>query len=442
MKKQLENGLILQDLSEDFDRDKDRLPLFCFHGFEQQGDIDSNWAVMWVNDLINVHPYMSREDFIYIIDPANDNKIVSATILIPQTWRYGGIEFAIGRPEMVATLPDYRRRGLVREIFKEIHARSTAEGQLAQVITGIQNFYRQFGYTTAVPFGTRATIPYHHIPELKEGETAHYTLRPVTIDDIPTLMRLDNIVQTYSLLSVVRDETIWKYEINGRNANPDFDMRFFLILDATGESIGYTSIGPTGYSKLSFSVRSLVLSEKVMIFDVYEDLLRAFKEVSAQFRDSYSELVFAVAMPPMMTKLLQHHYGVSFIDDASASTYYFRIPDLSRFLTHIAPVLEARLENSALKTYTGVLSFNMYQPERFLVMFEQGKLISATYGDMPESTKARMNIPWDLFLNMLLSYQSYADIDAYRSDVQATAYMIVLVDILFPKQPSALVLIA
>ena len=37
-----------------------------------------------------------------------------------QTWTYGGVPFEVGRPELVATHPDYRRRGLVRAQFEAV----------------------------------------------------------------------------------------------------------------------------------------------------------------------------------------------------------------------------------------------------------------------------------------------------------------------------------
>ena len=40
-------------------------------------------------------------------------------------------------------------RGLIRMLFEMIHARSQAEGDLVQAITGVAYFYRQFGYEYA-----------------------------------------------------------------------------------------------------------------------------------------------------------------------------------------------------------------------------------------------------------------------------------------------------
>ena len=49
--------------------------------------------------------------------------------LISQTWSYAGIEFGVGWPELVATLPEYRQRGLIRTQFEEIHRWSEERGE-------------------------------------------------------------------------------------------------------------------------------------------------------------------------------------------------------------------------------------------------------------------------------------------------------------------------
>src|SRR5712691_1828940 len=101
-------------------------------------------------------PLMGPRDFIVIEDTRRtEHRMVACTCFWSQTWEYEGIRFGFGRPEIVGTDPDYRNRGLVRSMFEEIHARSEAEGHLAQGITGIRYFYRQFGYEYALDLGGR-----------------------------------------------------------------------------------------------------------------------------------------------------------------------------------------------------------------------------------------------------------------------------------------------
>ena len=75
---------------------------------------------------------------------------MSALFLIPQVWSYGGVAMPVGQPELIATHPDYRRRGLIRTQFDVVHEWSRAAGQLWQFISGIPWYYRQFGYVYAL----------------------------------------------------------------------------------------------------------------------------------------------------------------------------------------------------------------------------------------------------------------------------------------------------
>ncbi|MFL5587901.1 MAG: GNAT family N-acetyltransferase [Ktedonobacteraceae bacterium] len=84
------------------------------------------------------HPLMGPNDFGVIEDTGKEgNPVVACTCLWKHTWAYEGIPFSVGRPEMVATDPAYRNRGLIRALFEMVHERSEAKGDLVQAITGI-----------------------------------------------------------------------------------------------------------------------------------------------------------------------------------------------------------------------------------------------------------------------------------------------------------------
>ena len=93
-------------------------------------------------------PNFAVEDWT-VVEEGGSGEIVSALFLISQTWSYGGIEIPVGRIELVATHPDYRRRGLVRVQMEVVHEWSRQRGELMMGITGIPWYYRQFGYEMA-----------------------------------------------------------------------------------------------------------------------------------------------------------------------------------------------------------------------------------------------------------------------------------------------------
>ena len=91
----------------------------------------------WVRDLMErPHPTFEPGDFT-LVEEERSGRIVSSVCLISQTWSYGGIEFGVGRPELVATHPDFRQQGLIRAQFEVIHEWSAARGERMQAISGI-----------------------------------------------------------------------------------------------------------------------------------------------------------------------------------------------------------------------------------------------------------------------------------------------------------------
>src|SRR5512139_2588764 len=145
----LGHGLVMRRSTSD---DADALAEFNgkIHG---ENEADTQRVAAWTRDLLaRPHPTLQPDDFT-IIEETATGRIVSSMNLIPQTWTYEGIEFGVGRPELVGTLPEYRNRGLVRAQFEVIHQWSAERGHWVQGITGIPYYYRLFGYEMALELG-------------------------------------------------------------------------------------------------------------------------------------------------------------------------------------------------------------------------------------------------------------------------------------------------
>jgi hypothetical protein len=121
------------------------------HVFREREDALPNVSLgHLIGELMSgTHPLMGPGDFALVEDRNRpDRPLVGCTCLWRHTWEYEGVPFKIGRPEIVASDPAYRHRGLVRALFEIIHARSESEGHLAQAITGIPYFYRLLATNT------------------------------------------------------------------------------------------------------------------------------------------------------------------------------------------------------------------------------------------------------------------------------------------------------
>ncbi|HYN68368.1 MAG TPA: GNAT family N-acetyltransferase, partial [Ornithinibacter sp.] len=79
------------------------------------------------------------------------DRVVATASLLDEHLELGGFGIPAGQVELVATAASHEGRGLARALMDWCHDRSAARGHLAQVMIGIPNFYRQFGYGYAIP---------------------------------------------------------------------------------------------------------------------------------------------------------------------------------------------------------------------------------------------------------------------------------------------------
>ncbi len=232
----LGNGLIMRRSSpEDADA------LSAFNGkIHREDDADEKRLINWTRDLLTrPHPTFNADDFI-IIEESSTGRIVSSLSLIPQTWSYEGIEFGVGRPELVGTLPEYRGRGLVRAQFDEIHKWCAERGLIVQAITAslisIDSSDMKWHWIwMADVLDMRSGVP-----KLKDGETELFRFRPAVEGDIPFIMEVYERLITRSSIFALRDEAMWKYEFSGRSEESIPARKWEVIERVDGnELVGY-----------------------------------------------------------------------------------------------------------------------------------------------------------------------------------------------------------
>ncbi len=434
MQKQLADGLILRSLSEGHASDREGLPeIYADVNCENDPDLIKEGARSWTRDLMDGHPTVTLDDIFVIVDPAQDNRVVSATLLIPQTWRYEDIEISVGRPELVATYPEYRGRGLVRALFEAVHERSAALGHQVQVITGIPYFYRQFGYTMAVDLGEHAYYPLAKIKPPKPDYQPAFTLRPATGDDIPNMMRWHSEMARNRLLTEVKSPEVWRYEAFGRSRSSFTCVEYQIIVDAQGQGVGYLELFVLLEGDDEIRCSGYVVGAESSYLETFEDTMRGIKD--------WAQTTFNMA-PPFVIFGCGLHEAIDMLIEYSESghvlkreyMWYIRVPQMIPFLKHIQPVLEQRLEGSGAQGYTGELKIGFYDLTGIRFAFERGKIT----GIEPISGKDGYDIsfPWHLFWNVVFGQHRPDEIREVLPDVWATGKGAVLLEALFPKRKS------
>jgi hypothetical protein len=432
----LGDGLILRHATPD---DADALADFNgrIHS-DFEGELDHG-VIAWTRDLLlKPHPTFSPGDFI-LVEDTRAGKIVSAMNLISQTWAYEGIPFGVGRPELVGTDLAYRNRGLVRIQFEEVHRWSAARGELVQAITGIPYYYRLFGYemTLNLSGGRAGFAP--QVPELAQGQSEPYLLRPAQEADIPLLSRLYDQAASRAPVHVLRDEALWRYELGGKSAGNGSHVVMNIIETAAGEAVGILGHPPVRWNTL-MPAQVYELLPGISWAAVTPSVIRFLRRTGEQLKPFHGDNPWQSfgfwlgEVHPVYAVFKDHLPRIR-----KPYAWYIRVPDLPGFIRHIAPALEQRLAASALVGYSGELTISFYRDGLKLV-FENGRLaVVEPYRPTPVGHAGKALFPGLTFLQLLFNYRSLEELRYAFADVGVDSDEIAaLLDALFPRKPSDL----
>lgn len=431
--KDLGNGLILRHAALD---DKEELAAFNGRIHSDEGpDKPDKWIIAWTKELMTrSHPTFDIRDFT-IVENTKTGKIVSSLNLIPQTWSYDGIPFEVGRPELVGTDPEYRKKGLVREQMEVVHQWSEERSHLVQAITGIPWYYRQFGYEMGLALGGGRVGYLPNIPKLKKGEKEKFTFRLAKKKDIPFLMEIAELASKRSLIYAVRDQAMWGHEISGRSKLNGARIEIRIIEDTDSKPIGYIAHpfrmwGPT------LTLTQYELQKGVNWLDVTPSVIRYIQKTGEKYaakeKKKLEAFGFWVGTEHPVYNAVQDR--LPRVRDSYA--WYVRVPDIPAFLNHIKPVLEKRLADSIAVGFTGDLKLSFFR-DGVKLTFKSGKLAEISEWMPKDAEDGDALFPDFTFLQVLFGYRSFEELEAAYADCylrndNARA----LIPILFPKIPS------
>ena len=404
---------------------------------------DDRRVAAWTRDLVSGrHPTFKPGDAL-LVEDRHTGKIVSTSCLISQTWSYDGIEFGVGRPELVGTDPAYRRRGLIRAQFEVLHQLSAERGQLALGITGIPWYYRQFGYEMCLQLGAGRAGFRPLAPALRAGGAEPYRMRPAAEADLPFIADLYAESARRSLIHAVRSPGQWRYELRGRDPISISRRELVIIETPSGEPLGFLAHSPviTAGSLLTASACELKpgVSWLAVTPSVIRYMLAAGEARAAAQRDHD-------AAAPVTCEGFGFWLGASHPLYEGAGdrlprvrepyAWQIRVPDVLKFLRHIAPVLERRLAASVAAGHTGELRVSAYR-NGIKLRFEHGRLAEiAPWQPSPEA-EGEAAFPDQTFLQLLFGYRSLAELRAAFKDCWTDGDEApVLLNALFPRRDS------
>jgi GNAT superfamily N-acetyltransferase len=423
----LGDGLILRRTTAD-----DAEALGAFNAKVHHEEEPDSFVRRWTRELMSgKHPTFRPGDFLIVTDTKRDGAIVSTLNLFSQRWSYGGVEFGIGRPELVGTDPEYRKRGLIRAQFEVIHEWSRQRGHLLQAITGIPYFYRQFGYEMALELDANRRCHRGSVPKLKEGEAEPYRVRPAAEADLSFIARTYRESMSRSLVSSVLSPKLWRYYALARG----LDEQFRIVETPKGERVGFLVHFTRVHWGGGLSVVVYELRPGASWLAVQPSVLRYLAQTGAEYaaRDKKefdwigfhlgTEHPLYEAIPDWLTPPHDPY------------AFYLRVPDLPAFLQHVAPVLEERLANSIAPGWSGELKLSFYR-DGLRLAFEKGKLTAAEPWSPAQGGESACfrNLT---FLQVLFGLHSVQELRATNPDCYpCNNDARVVLGVLFPKQAS------
>lgn len=403
---------------------------------KNEGVGDPN-VITYAHDLLSGnHPLCQPSDVAVIVD--EQQQLVAAAALMQQPLEYAGIAIPTGRPELVCSSATTRNQGFIRHIMQALHVKSAARGDLLQAITGIPNYYHQFGYAWSVDYDAYCQIRVVDLPALQPHDT-RITARRANVNEYATFAAMyDQDRRSDGILLSSPFPQEWYTHLLTTSVSSESYHPYFLT-EEMGTVVGYVLVSRRiweGYLTISgFGIRADQSYQRLMVpmLHAVAALAADIPKPLAQHPDLHTINLQVDGRHPAHTHcdMLKIPYTVE-----PPYTWYLRMPNVRQLIWHLRSVLEARIAHSALRGYTGTISISTYT-DGFAMTWQNGVLtqvapwMSPEYGDGADA-----GYPPGILAQHLFGWRSLDELRDWRPDVWANSHTAIVLNILFPKQPS------
>ncbi len=381
----------------------------------------------------NYHPHSSANELAVVVNPAGT--VVAGTTLMRVPMNYAGIDISLGKPEVVATHPDYRNRGYIKHIFALLHARSHARGDLLQGITGVPYIYERLGYHYAIDYEQRTTV---HLTGDAGSASQVVTMRRARNDEYATFAALFDAERTarQQLITTPLSEAYFHYLLND-NTSIHAWQPVFICHAETQDIIGFMLLYKAKVDN-KFVIYGLGLKPGYPLAQYLPALLSA----SAQYRQlvtlrhSQDETVNGIVFD-----LDASHPAHHILTTIASTTYdhgyswYIRVPDIHALLHNIKPVLTQRIAHSEFHGLTHRLELSLYDAT-LSFDWQHGQLREITHNRHAPSATATNRYTYPLLLKQVFGRNTYAEMRMWHHELARNAFDGTLLDTMFPKQVS------
>jgi predicted acetyltransferase len=347
----------------------------------------------------------------------HQGRMVATLNLIPLNWNIGDISLKVAEMGCVATLEEYRNRGLMRRLVNEFHKEIAEQGYDLSVIEGIPYFYRQFGYEYALPLDEETKIPMEKLPNCR----SKLAIRPFTNKDVPEAMKLLAKAEDKFYVHGVRDEQIWKMQQETKMASERFFEAYTVQND--DKMIAYFRISRKPESK------ELILLEVTDTdYSATNAILNFIKNIGR--KNQFETLVARTSYYDPLTRIL---VTLGAEQRVPPYAWQIRVTDYVSVLQKMKPLFEKRLAQSEYCGLTEEVNFNFC---RYIIQmaFKNGAITKVQR--LSNVEKCTVGVNPLVFVKLLLGYRCREELEMNYPDFYVHAKHKRLIDVLFPQLPS------
>jgi predicted acetyltransferase len=332
-----------------------------------------------------------------------DGEEVCHLWVIDHTMRIGSAEVRMAGIGDVYTNRAHRMKGYMRQLYGDTLAYMTAEGYDVSMLFGIPNFYTKFGYASSVPhprvtIKTRDAEAARDADIVRDGDGAGaIASRPIESRDMEAVIALYNRKNADRTGTLVRDPAQFKEFQKGTHW--DTQAVSALWEDSAGTLLGYAV-----WDNRRTDVRiGEVEAERP---DLYPTLLAAFAEQAVEKRCEQITLFLPPDHP--FAEYAQRFGVVWTIEYPRYADCMMRILNQQPLVEKLLPVLDVRRASLPVRDRPDSLSLETELGITTLRL--DGESIQAIEGAQDEANTARVVLPQDRLMQLIMGYRSIQDI--------------------------------
>ena len=377
-------------------------------------------------------PGFGREMNYYIRD-LDENKIVSAINSYPFIWNYENIPLRNLELGWVSTLPEYRRQGLQKLLYSYFNNLLIEGNYDISSIQGIPYFYRQFGYDFVLPMNRTVWVRTTQIPSVNEAISPEYMklkIRKAEKKDIPSMIELFDALNQRLLVYATRSRELWEIQ---ESMKKQFENNFqsFVVLDGS-KIIGYFRIvleinkeGPLNKSLLT------IIESNITTYGGVQRVIQFLYNEAVQ-----NDIPLIGSQGPSFNPL-SHVLAALGGQEKVQWKFQIRIPNMTRFLQKITPVLEKRLKGTMFEGLTYDVKMNTFQ-NCYSLKFVNGKISEVTnLGPQEVRESLAFRSPPNDLVRLVLGAYSIEELEQNNIDFIVRGDVRLIAETLFPKKESS-----